>query len=151
MNQPAAPGSKDQAVDQVFDGAHDAMALVDPAGLVLRINRRFARLFGFRPEEIVGRPLDQLIRAPQLALAPQAALAGHTRPVAFETVRSRKDGTQLRVSVQVRDAAVTLSDGTRGIPVAYLPVERVATEQALRASEERRSLLGRGANDGMWD
>ncbi|MGA7155349.1 MAG: response regulator [Acidobacteriaceae bacterium] len=41
-----------------FDALSDGLALVDPKGLVLRVNRTFRDLLGFVPTEVEGRPIS---------------------------------------------------------------------------------------------
>ena len=88
----------------------DALMALAPDGTVLFWNRGAETLFGYTGNEALGRKLEQLVipadRREEVRHAMEQALSGTT--VRFETVRHRKDGTQLDVHVSkraVRDAA----------------------------------------------
>jgi PAS domain S-box-containing protein len=81
-------------LDELFEQAPQAVALMDAASRVVRVNREFTRLFGYVPEEVIGRRLGELI-VPEGAPADEETLArGET-----EGVRRRKDGALLQVSI----------------------------------------------------
>ncbi len=88
-------------LEQLFEGAPAAVALLDNAGRILRVNREFTRLFGYQREEVIGRELDPLI-APgerqEEAVSLTRRVAEGER-VALETVRRRKDGSLVHVSI----------------------------------------------------
>ena len=68
-----------------------------------RWNARAEQLFGYRAEEVIGRPISILV--PPERLSELAAIAGRLRdgePVErLETVRRRKDGTDVDVSLNI--------------------------------------------------
>src|SRR6185312_3050931 len=87
-------------LDELFDQAPEAIALLDPQDLILRVNREFTRLFGYTAAEAVGRPIYQLVVPPD-----QEEEARHLRVdflwrgerVDLRTVRQRKDGSRVPV------------------------------------------------------
>jgi PAS domain S-box-containing protein len=93
----------------------DAVIGVSPAMRVMLYNPAAQELFGFHPDEVLGRPVEQLVpdSASQLAApvnpAP-AATAGATM-AGSETrlIGTRKDGSRFEASARV--VAVTNSDG----------------------------------------
>ena len=48
-------------LEQLVESAPEAIAFVDTKNIVLRINREFARMFGYDAAESVGRNLDELV------------------------------------------------------------------------------------------
>src|SRR5512142_2082512 len=52
--------------ERLFEHAPVAVALSDGAGRILRVNRRFTALFGYRQEELAGQAIDDLIVPPEL-------------------------------------------------------------------------------------
>ena len=122
--------------DALYENDLDACAITDAQQVVLRINRAFTRMFGYAPAEAVGRQLDDLVVPDflrQEALG-YSARAGTRRELALETVRRRRDGTLIAVSLlaQLHDTA----DGQQIFYVQYRDeTERKRAAESLRASE----------------
>jgi PAS domain S-box-containing protein len=87
--------------ENLVEYAMEGIVIADRNGRVLRANNEFQRIFGLTIQEMVGRPLDDLIVPPdQMESAvsiTQKVLQGDK--VTFETVRRRKDGREIAVSV----------------------------------------------------
>jgi PAS domain S-box-containing protein len=87
-------------LDELFEQTPEAIMLVDLQDRVLRVNREFTNIFGYRIDEIIGSASTDLITPPQLrpdALTRRKRLA-EGQHVSLETVCLRKDGSQLSVS-----------------------------------------------------
>jgi PAS domain S-box-containing protein len=87
--------------EQLFQSAPEGIVLLDNLDCVLRVNPEFTRMFGYTAEEAIGRPVNQLLapedlRGASIALTERVA-RGET--VSIDTVRRRKDGTLLHVSI----------------------------------------------------
>ncbi|MFP5258973.1 MAG: PAS domain S-box protein [Acidobacteriota bacterium] len=118
---------------RVFESSDFGLAHVKAANnTFIEVNQAFARQRGYRPEELIGRPLHSLIPPEQWDAAAVAIAgfdaAGHG---ILETTHIRKDGSRFPVLVEVtvlRDAA-----GRPESRVAYaLDIsERKQAEQAL--------------------
>jgi PAS domain S-box-containing protein len=86
---------------RLFESTPEAVVLLDPESRVVRANTAFVKLFGYEQEELARRSVDDLIVPPERA----AEAAGYTaqtiggQAVQAETVRRRKDGTTVDVSV----------------------------------------------------
>jgi len=85
---------------RTFRAAPEAIVLLDLQDRVVRINREFSRIFGYRPDEAWGRPSMSLIVPEELR---QEATATRERlargdSVNLETMRKRKDGSCFPVS-----------------------------------------------------
>ena len=93
--------SEKNHLDHLVEYSPEAIALVDKDDRVQRINQEFTRMFGYTAEEAVGRYINDLIAPEDL----HEEAGGLTRrvtsgiTVAHETVRRRKDGTQVQVSI----------------------------------------------------
>lgn len=96
----AAEEKQKAYLDELFEQTPEAIMLVDLQDRVLRINKEFTLLFEYKLEEIVHRPSIDLIVPRHLreeTLRSRERLSeGHY--VNVETVRQRKDGSQLNVS-----------------------------------------------------
>src|ERR1700704_4063269 len=93
-----------EQLDGLFELSPDAVILTDDDFHVLRVNKEFTRIFGYTAEEVAGQWLPELIMPEELraeALKNRDALISGNR-VELETIRQRKDGVRLDVSVVAR-------------------------------------------------
>src|SRR5262249_6129467 len=102
----------------------------------LRVNRAFTQMFGYAPAEALGQQLDDLVVPDflRLEVLGYSARAGIRRELALDTVRRRKDGTLIAVSLlaQLHDT----EDGREIFYVQYRDeTERKRAAESLRASE----------------
>ncbi|MBI4537929.1 MAG: EAL domain-containing protein [Gemmatimonadetes bacterium] len=88
-------------LEDLLESSTDAIVLVDHGGCILRINGAFTELFGHGAREVEGAPLDDLLAFTDQLRSARAAtrrmIAGDA--VELESVRRRKDGTPIDVSV----------------------------------------------------
>ncbi|HEX8001419.1 MAG TPA: EAL domain-containing protein [Mycobacteriales bacterium] len=135
-----------QRLAAIVLAAQDAIFEVARDGRITLWNPAAERLFGYTADEAVGLPVSVLVpadRAGEATFAPTAATSG-TAPPSFETVRLRKDGTPVPVSVVV--SPIHDAGGTpRSAAVAVRDLRPLAeTRAALAASEARfRALVER--------
>jgi PAS domain S-box-containing protein len=94
----------------VFASSSDAMLITSPQGVIESWNEGAERMYGFTAEEVRGRHVTLLYppvrRGEHAELVERLKRDGHVQD--FETVRLRKDGMQIEVSVAlvlVRDPA----------------------------------------------
>lgn len=99
-----------QRLAAIVESSHDAIVSKDLNGIVATWNHGAERLFGFTAAEMVGKPITTIIPEDRLNEEPlilrrirNGELVDH-----FETVRRRKDGTLVDISLTispVRDAS----------------------------------------------
>ena len=140
------------SLEQLFESAPDALVLVDNDSRILRVNSHFTRLFGYTAEEVRGLSVDDIL-APENLQVEAATItqqaAGGAR-VSMETVRRRKDGGV--VDVSILGTPIVVNGQQVAVYGSYRDItQRKKVEQALRESEERYALAARGSNDGLWD
>lgn len=86
---------------QLFENSPDGIVMLDTTDRIIRVNKGFQKLFQYAPEEVLGRPINEVIVPEELfeeaSLLFRTALAG--RVVQKESVRRRKDGTLVNVSI----------------------------------------------------
>src|ERR1700680_2740327 len=97
----------------IVESSDDAIVSKDLSGIITSWNSGAERLFGYTAEEIVGRSITTLIPPDRLNEEDLvlAEIRRGQRVEPFETVRWRKDGTVVNVSVTVspiRDATGTI-------------------------------------------
>src|SRR5262249_42691144 len=87
-------------LDELFEQTPEAIMLVDLRDRILRVNKEFTHIFGYTMDEISKGPSTELIVPVQLraeALSVRERLA-NGQTVNLETVRARKNGSQVSVS-----------------------------------------------------
>lgn len=121
----------------IIDSSFDAIVSKDLDGIVQTWNQSAERLFGYTAAEMIGRPIATLIPADHADEEPKilTRIRRGERVDHYETVRRRKDGSLVEISLTVspiRNAA--------GRIVGASKVARDITERR-RAEEQRRLLL----------
>lgn len=155
--------------ESLFSKVPEAIALCDNRGFVIKINDEFRRMFGYTQAEAYGRSIDDLVAPESLRLDAETLTKASARGEMFslESVRQRKDGTQLHVSIigapiQVhgkrvavygiyrnisdrKEAERALAESQRQLMETY-----VSLQQRTRELEEANALLEKLSNlDGL--
>ena len=88
-------------LDELFEQAPEGVVLLDVQDCILRVNREFTRMFGYTPEEAVGYPINDLIAPAELRGEAHEYTHGilHGKTIRAETIRRRKDGGRVPVSL----------------------------------------------------
>jgi PAS domain S-box-containing protein len=126
----------------VVDSTSDAVVAEDLDGTLRSWNAGATRLFGYTPAEVIGRPVMMLV-PPELRDEEAAILERLRRGeqvAQLETVRVRRDGSRLHVSLSISP----IRDATGRI-VGAAKIVRDITERmrAERALAERADYLAR--------
>lgn len=117
-------------LEQLFESAQEGIVMVANDGIVLNGNSEFLRMFGYELEEIKGRNIDDIITSDDFlkeAIDITDRVSSGFK-VAFETVRTRKDGTKIEVSLLA--SPIVIDD----VQVAFYGIYRDITERK-RATE----------------
>jgi PAS domain S-box-containing protein len=128
----------------IVNSSDDAIVGKTVAGIITSWNPGAERLFGYAAEEVIGLSTTILF-PPELVIDETELLARITRGDSvrhFDTIRVRKDGTRVDVSVTI--SPVTDNDGKiiGASKIARDITERKKAQAALQANEEsvRRTL-----------
>jgi PAS domain S-box-containing protein len=118
----------------IVESSDDAIISKDLNGIITSWNQSAERLFGYTPAEAVGKPITMLIPPERLAEEPRILerLKRGERVDHFETIRMRKDGSRLDLSLTispVKDADGRIIGASK---VARDITERKRAEAALR-------------------
>ncbi|HVE15872.1 MAG TPA: PAS domain S-box protein, partial [Chthoniobacterales bacterium] len=119
----------------IVESSDDAIISKTLDGIVTSWNEAAERLFGYRADEILGKPITMIV-PPERLLEEQDLLSriAHGERVAhFETERRRKDGTLVPVSITV--SPVKNPDGKT---IGVSKTSRDITEQRRSEQEIRR-------------
>jgi PAS domain S-box-containing protein len=124
------PVSKNELLIAAFEWSEDAILVKDLDGVIRTWNKGAERMYGYREEEVVGR--SALLLLPADRTNEEAEFLSRIRDGGFvdhfETIRLRKDGT--RVSVSLTISPVRLA----GEIVGASHIARKITERTLMES-----------------
>jgi PAS domain S-box-containing protein len=144
---------------RILDLAPDALVIADAAGSIVFANDRITALFGYRPEELVGAPVESLMPGRF-----RARHVGHRRSFesnpraramgsGLELLARRKDGSEFPVEISLGP----IMEGDRPLVVASIRDStdrqlmqarlRQATEDAERANEAKSRFLATASHD----
>jgi PAS domain S-box-containing protein len=103
---PAVPASADRAallLAAIVESSDDAIVSKDLNGIVTSWNKAAERIFGWRADEIIGKSVTTIIPSELHGEEPRilAKMRAGERIDHFQTVRVRKDGARLDVSLTV--------------------------------------------------
>jgi len=126
--------------EQLFTSAPEAVVLCDGGGIIQRVNREFCKLFQYTHDEAIGRNIDELVAHPggniqdeANSITQTATEGSHTR---IETVRHRKDGSLIYVSVLAQP--IFIDKRQVGVYAIYRDItRRVGAEQQLHEEKAR--------------
>jgi PAS domain S-box-containing protein len=130
----------------IIETSEDAIISKDLKGTIATWNRGAERIFGYTPEEAIGQPVTMLMPPDRYNEEPGilARIGKGERIEHYETVRRRKDGTMLEISLTVspiidsRGKIIGISKIARDIS------KRKRAEEEARQTKER--LAGQAAH-----
>ena len=138
----------------LWETSTDVVLIVGEDNLIRFCNPAIERALGWRPDEVIGRPLTML--------QPERLREGHRRGFqhylssgerrldwrAIEIVALHRDGREIPIEISFSDMQL---DGHR-IFAAFMRdvTQRVQQQQALQRSEERYRRIVQTAEEGIW-
>ncbi len=127
----------------IVDSSTDAIISKDLDGIITSWNRGAERLFGYDAAEAIGRSVNMIIPEERQHEEPLilARIRRGERIETFETVRRRKDGAMVDVSLTVSPILDPAGRIVGASKIARDVTDRRRTEARLQASEERYQRL----------
>jgi PAS domain S-box-containing protein len=127
----------------VVESCDDAIISTDLAGIVATFNPGAERLFGYKAEEVVGKPVTILIPPDRQHEEPEilARIRRGERLDQYETVRRRKNGTLVDVSLTVSPVKDDQGRVIGASKIARDITERKAMQASLRQREQAAQYL----------
>jgi two-component system sensor kinase FixL len=140
-----------QILAAIVESSDDAIIAKDLDGIVLTWNRGASRMYGYAPEEMIGRPVAAIIPEERLAEYRDILkrVAAGERIAQLETTRVAKDGRRVEVSLTVSPMRDGGGQVIGASTIGRDSTERKRVEQALRASEARWRAVVETAVDGI--
>jgi PAS domain S-box-containing protein len=124
----------------IIDSSDDAIVSKTLDGRITSWNPGAVRLFGYAPDEIIGKPITTII-PPELHAEEEQVLARLRRGERvehFETERLRKDGTRIEVSLTVSPVRDEHGEIVGASKIARDITERKRSERLLREADHRK-------------
>ena len=136
----------------IVTSSDDAIISKTLDGIIVTWNEGATRIFGYRPEEVVGKPVTILIPQDRLDEEPNilARLRRGERVDHFETIRVRKDGTLLDISLTISPVRNSGGDIVGASKIGRDITQQKRAEGALRESNERFRLMADSAPVFIW-
>lgn len=142
-----ALGKSEEMLRGIFEYAPDTMVVVNSNGHIERVNVQVERMFGYKREELLGKPVEVLIpeRFRQQHIKHRAGYVSdpHLRPmgVGFVLYGRRKDGSEFPVEIMLSP----VTDESYNLVIAVIRdiTRRQRNEEALRENAEYMKILSR--------
>ncbi len=123
----------------ILNLSRDAILSISLEGTITAWNAAAERIFGYAPDEIIGRPLATLVPADrryELASILERIQQGHIQET-YETIRVRSDGIPIAVSICIG----TIGKGGHVTGAVAIVRDLSETNRALEAVEESSAKL----------
>lgn len=136
----------------IVESSDDAIIGKNREGMIIDWNRGAEKVFGYTSAEIVGKSVLILIPPGREEEEPDilAKIAGGASVERFETVRIRKDGQAIDVSVTISPIRDSHGAIIGASIVARDITERKRAQEALHESEERFQAMANGIPQLAW-
>lgn len=136
----------------IVDSSDDAIISKNLNGIITSWNKGAERLFGYTAGEVVGKPITILIPPDRLQEEPNILdrLKRGERVDHFETIRVRKDGSKLNISLTISPVKDSWGIIIGASKIARDITDRKRTEAALRESENRFRQLADSMPQMVW-
>lgn len=149
----AALRESTQRMRAIWETAVEGIITIDERGSLESLNPAASRIFGYRPEEIIGQNVSLLMPSPDRekhdGYIANYLRTGHAKIIGIgrEVVGQRKDGTTFPLDLSVSE--VRLGDRRVFTGMVRDITERKRAEQALRDSEQRLRAILETAVEGI--
>src|SRR5579863_1070758 len=144
---PESPELQRAYLEQIVECAPEAISILDSDYRITRLNGEFTRIFGFGPEEALGRRIESLIVPPDRSAETRwiTELLVEGQKVVLETKRQRKDGTQLDVFIST--APIMIEGKQVAMCVLYRDISEQKRAEALNSALYRITQKTGSADD----
>ena len=146
---------RERQLSVIFESAPDATLMSDCQGVITRANGAVEKLLGYRPDELVGQPIDLLvpdrIKHSHRSLRSQYYSSPTSRAVTSRSrlTARRRDGAEVPVSIALNSIMI---DGEMQVLSAIrdMTADHHASSEIL-ALNQRLEIATNAANIGIWE
>src|SRR6202011_2048598 len=137
---------------EVVASSDDAIITKTLDGIITSWNRGAQSMFGYVAEEVIGQPVTLLIPPDHLDEEPTILqrLRRGERIEHYETIRRRKDGTLLNVSLSVSPMRDNRGKIVGASKIARDVTHQKRAQEAIRSSEARFRVMADSAPVLIW-
>ncbi|HEY3273709.1 MAG TPA: PAS domain S-box protein, partial [Methanocella sp.] len=136
----------------VVHTAYDAIFSITPEGIITSWNQGAEKLYGFTADEMIGNYAAMLAPPDRQTEVSEALerMRSEGMPQHYETVRQRKDGTLIDISLTLSPIVDASGAFVGSSAIVHDISERKRNERALKESEANLSQAQRMAHIGNW-
>ncbi len=136
---------------ELFEKSPEGIVLVDSDDKIIEVNEGFEKIFQYNKEEVIGKRINEVIvpsgKDSESESVSEVVLSGNE--VEMETVRERKDGSKVHVSLL--GYPIELKGELIGVFAIYRDItERKRREETLKRNEKKYRTIFKSANDAMF-
>ncbi len=138
--------SENQAIfEKLFESSPDAIVVTGDQGQILRVNAQVEKMFGYRRDELIGRPVEILVperfRHTHPGQRESYRARPRTRPMGagLQLYGRRKDSSEFPVDIML--SPLETDEGKLVLSVVRDLTERKRAEEALRQVSELKERL----------
>lgn len=154
MLEPTNPDAEEtrNRLAAIVASSHDAIISKTLDGVIVTWNAAAERIFGYSAQEVIGKPITILIPPELLDQEPQilARLRRGDSIDHFETVRVRKDGTRVEISLSVSPVRNALGQIVGAAKIVRDITHQKHIEETLRQTNERFRTMADSAPVLIW-
>jgi PAS domain S-box-containing protein len=146
------PGEVRNLLAAIVASSDDAIISKTLDGIIVTWNEGASRIFGYSPDEVIGKPITILMPPDRQDEEPAilARLRAGERVDHFETLRVRKDGTLVDISLTISPVRNAAGEIVGASKIARDITQQKQAEVALRATNERFRLMADSAPVLIW-
>jgi len=136
-------------LEKILDSSLDMICTINEDGYILNVNAASEKILGYKPEELIGKPLFDFLYPEDLAKTERmaASVMASTDMTNNENRYVRKDGSLVPLMWSATwDPKERVRYG-----IARDATERKKIEDALRLSNERFEYAAKATSDILWD
>ena len=136
----------------IVASSDDAIISKNLDGTIVTWNEGATRIFGYTPEEVIGKSITILIPPDRLEEEPAilARLRAGQRVDHYQTVRVRKDGSLVDISLTISPVRNAAGEIVGASKIARDITQQKRAEESLRVSNERFRLMADSAPVLIW-
>src|SRR5215207_615916 len=137
-HSPAGPPHRQELYHRLFELMPGSVLLMDARGFVLDANPAFCRQIGFAREELLGAHVSRFSKDSIEVIERNISRMIAGEVLDHQVTNVQKDGTTRHY--ELRETAITLPDGTRGVLALATDITDRLRDQEARHEMERQLL-----------